>query len=82
MVAVSTSETLVNIRETSWCIVPEDCDLSTCSHANLKFHGIYHQLDIVVCARCTQPVYRFTTNVVVEESASLQSSPCPLSFKT
>jgi hypothetical protein len=38
MEAVSSSETLVNICQTTWCNIPEDSHLHTCDHKNLKSH--------------------------------------------
>jgi hypothetical protein len=38
MEAASTSETLVNFYQTTWCNIPEDSHLHACHHENLKSH--------------------------------------------
>jgi hypothetical protein len=39
MKAVSTSETSVNLYETTWCNIPEGCHLHTRRRENLKSHN-------------------------------------------
>jgi hypothetical protein len=39
--AVSSSETLVNIYQTTWYNILEDSGLRICHHKNLKSHPIY-----------------------------------------
>jgi hypothetical protein len=39
MESVSSSETLANIYQTTWCYIPEDSHLHTCCCENLNSHG-------------------------------------------
>jgi hypothetical protein len=73
MEAVSTSETLINYYETTWCNIPEGCHLRTCHLENQKSH-INWMLISAQVQGLNIPMRRGTMADIHESESSLNES--------